>query len=299
MSTERRKQLFRLLGDLPDQREISTESLRIEEREGNIIETLLLDLNGHEKVPAYFVKPKSAKGPYPAVLFQHSHGGQYDRGKSELIEGADYLKAPSFFRELTSLGYGVLAIDHWGFGDRQGKTESEIFKEMLLTGRVMWGMMIYDSLRALDYLQSRPDVKPDRIGTIGMSMGGLMAWWTAALDDRIKVCVDLCSQVDHHVLMTTQNLDRHGFYYYVPSLAKHFSASEIQSMIAPRPHLSLVSVHDRLTPAEGVNKIEEELTAVYAGQEASDCYRVVRSASGHFETAVMRREAVRFLQKWL
>ncbi|PNB41693.1 hydrolase, partial [Pseudomonas sp. GW456-E7] len=84
---------------------------------------------------------------------------------------------------------------------------------------------IYDSLRALDYMQSRPDVQPDRIGTIGMSMGGLMAWWTAALDDRIKVCVDLCSQVDHHVLMKTKNLDRHGFYYYVPSLAKHFSAS--------------------------------------------------------------------------
>ncbi|MCM3014796.1 alpha/beta hydrolase [Bacillus subtilis] len=299
MRAERRKQLFRLLGDLPDRRPISIETLRIEEREENIVETLLLDLNGHEKVPAYFVKPKKTEGPCPAVLFQHSHGGQYDRGKSELIEGADYLKTPSFSDELTSLGYGVLAIDHWGFGDRRGKAESEIFKEMLLTGKVMWGMMIYDSLSALDYMQSRSDVQPDRIGTIGMSMGGLLAWWTAALDDRIKVCVDLCSQVDHHVLIKTQNLDRHGFYYYVPSLAKHFSASEIQSLIAPRPHLSLVGVHDRLTPAEGVDKIEKELTAVYAGQGAADCYRVVRSASGHFETAVMRHEAVRFLKKWL
>ncbi|MBL3646068.1 dienelactone hydrolase family protein [Bacillus vallismortis] len=299
MREERRKQLFRLLGDLPDRRQIRAETLRIEEREGNIIETLLLDLNGHEKVPAYFVKPESADGPCPSVLFQHSHGGRYDKGKSELIEGADYLKAPSFSSELTSLGYSVLAIDHWGFGDRRGKAESEIFKEMLLTGRVMWGMMIYDSLRALDYMQSRPDVQADRIGTIGMSMGGLMAWWTTALDDRIKVCVDLCSQVDHHVLMKTQNLDRHGFYYYVPSLAKYFSASEIQSLIAPRPHLSLVGAHDRLTPAEGVNKIEKELSAVYAEQGATDCYRVARSASGHFETAVMRHEAVRFLQKRL
>ncbi|MCY8278988.1 alpha/beta hydrolase, partial [Bacillus inaquosorum] len=51
MRAERRKQLFQLLGDLPERREISTEILRIEEREGNIIETLLLDLNGHEKVP--------------------------------------------------------------------------------------------------------------------------------------------------------------------------------------------------------------------------------------------------------
>ncbi|MEW4972072.1 alpha/beta hydrolase [Bacillus stercoris] len=299
MRAERREQLFRLLGDLPDRGPISVETLRIEERRENIVETLLLDLNGLEKVPAYFVKPRITEGACPAVLFQHSHGGRYDRGKSELIEGADYLKTPSFSDELTSLGYGVLAIDHWGFGDRQGKAESEIFKEMLLTGKVMWGMMIYDSLRALDYMQSRFDIQSDRIGTIGMSMGGLMAWWTAALDDRIKVCVDLCSQVDHHVLIKTQNLDRHGFYYYVPSLAKHFSASEIQSLIAPRPHLSLVGVHDRLTPAEGVDKIEKELADVYARQGASDCYRVVRSASGHFETAVMRHKAVRFLQTWL
>ncbi|PSA99185.1 dienelactone hydrolase family protein [Bacillus halotolerans] len=299
MSNEKRELLFRLLGDLPDRKHTGAETLRIEEKEGYIIETLLLDINGLEKVPAYFVKPKAAKGRCPVILFQHSHGGQYERGKSELLEGADYLKAPSFVRELTSLGYGVLAIDHWGFGDRRGKSESEIFKEMLLTGRVMWGMMMYDSIRAIDYVQSRPDIQPDRIGTIGMSMGGLMAWWTAALDERIKACVDLCSQVDHHVLIETQNLDRHGFYYYVPSLAKHFSASDIQSLIAPRPHLSLAGIHDRLTPAEGVNKIEKELTALYAEKGASDCYRMVRSASGHFETAMMRHEALRFLKKWL
>ncbi|MDI6660004.1 alpha/beta hydrolase, partial [Bacillus subtilis] len=94
---------------------ISVETLRIEEREENIVETLLLDLNGHEQAPAYFVKPKKTEGPCPAVLFPQSHGGQYDRGKSELIEGADYLTTPSFSDERTSLGYGVLAIDHWGF----------------------------------------------------------------------------------------------------------------------------------------------------------------------------------------
>lgn len=129
MRVERRKQLFRLLGDLPDRRPISVETLRIEEREENIVETLLLDLNGHEKVPAYFVKPKKTEGPCPAVLFQHSHVCQYDRGKSELIEGADYLKAPSFADELTSLGYGVLAIDHWGFGDRRGKRKVRYLKK--------------------------------------------------------------------------------------------------------------------------------------------------------------------------
>ncbi|MED4803920.1 dienelactone hydrolase family protein [Bacillus atrophaeus] len=299
MKDMKREQLLHLLGDLPEKRKMSISTLTTEERENDILETLLLDLNGIEKVPAYFVKPKNRTDKMPAVLFQHSHGGCYERGKRELTEGAEYLKTPSFSGEFTSRGYAVLALDHWGFGDRRGKTESGIFKEMLLTGRVMWGMMIYDSMRAIDYLQTRSDILPDRIGTIGMSMGGLMAWWTAALDDRIKVCVDICSQVDHETLIEMQDLDRHGIYYYVPSLAKHFSASDIQSMIAPRPHLSLVGEHDRLTPVKGMNKIETALTALYQEQGASDRYRMVRSASGHFETALMRHEALRFLEKWL
>ncbi len=53
---------------------------------------------------------------------------------------------------MTRRGYAALCIDTWAFGERRGRTESEIFKQMLWTGRVMWGMMVYDSLRAVDYL---------------------------------------------------------------------------------------------------------------------------------------------------
>lgn len=73
----------------------------------------------------------------------------------------------------------MLAIDHAGFGERRGRTESEIFKEMLLTGKVMWGMMLYESMCAIDYLLSRSDVLPERLAVFGMSMGGLLSWWTA------------------------------------------------------------------------------------------------------------------------
>ena len=56
---------------------------------------------------------------------------------------------------------------------------------MLWHGQVMWGMMVYDSIRAVDYLVSRDDVDPGRIATMGISMGSTMAWWAAALDTRI------------------------------------------------------------------------------------------------------------------
>ncbi len=60
-----------------------------------------------------------------------------------------------------------------------------MFKAMLWQGMVLWGMMVYDSYKAVDYLASRPEVDPSRIATLGMSMGSTMAWWLAALDPRI------------------------------------------------------------------------------------------------------------------
>ena len=71
--------------------------------------------------------------------------------------------------------------------------------KMLWEGQVMWGMMVYDSLRAIDYLVSRPDVDAARVATLGLSMGSTMAWWVAALDTRIKVCVDICCLTDFHI----------------------------------------------------------------------------------------------------
>ncbi|MFJ5965322.1 dienelactone hydrolase family protein [Bacillus sp. NPDC093026] len=295
----KREQLLSLLGEMPDRTPVEAYTLKIEERESFLLETLVLSINGVEEVPAYFVKPKDKVKKRPVVLFQHSHGGNFIDGKEELVSGAHYLQAPSYAKEFTSKGYSALAIDHTGFGERRGRTESEIFKEMLLTGKVMWGMMLYDSMCAIDYLCTRPDVLRDRLAVFGMSMGGLLAWWTAALDERVSVCIDLCAQVDHHTLIETNNLDRHSFYYYVPSLAKYFTAADIQKLIFPRPHLSLVGKLDHLTPAQGVHRIQKELSPMYDAASLKERYQLVGLNAGHFETAVMRHEVTRFLKKWL
>ena len=56
--------------------------------------------------------------------------------------------------------------------------------------------MVYDSIKAIDYLLTRPDVDGSRIATLGISMGSTMAWWVAALDPRVKVCIDICCLTD-------------------------------------------------------------------------------------------------------
>lgn len=296
----RRDELYDLLGDLPERdRPISSKKLTEDMTDAYILEKWLLDLNGMDPVPAYFVRPLEGKGPFPTVIFNHSHGGNYELGKDELIRGNVYLQHPPYAVELTKLGYAVLCIDAWGFGSRRGRTESELFKEMLWKGRVLWGLMVYDGLRAIDYVTSRPDVDADRIGTLGMSMGSTMSWWLAALDPRIQVCVDMCGLCDFHTLLEEQGLDRHGIYYYVPRLLNHFTTSEINALIAPRPHLSLAGRYDRLTPSRGLDRIDEHLKQVYREHGAPEAWRLIRENNGHFETEAMRQEVILFLKKWL
>ncbi len=296
----RRQALYRLLGDLPDRhRPITAVRVTQEERPHYLLEQLVLDLNGTESVPAYFVKPKAGVQPFPTLLYNHAHGGDYVLGKDELLRGRRALQDPPYGDALTAMGYAVLCIDHWAFGERRGRTESEIFKQMLWNGQVMWGMMVYDSVRAVDYLLTRPDVDAERIGALGMSMGSTMAWWLAALDTRIKVCVDICCLTDFQALMDTRGLDGHGIYYYVPGLLKQFTTAQINGLIAPRPHLSLAGRYDPLTPWQGLTRIGAELQQVYRAEGQPEAWKLSVHDCGHLETAAMRTEVLAFLEQWL
>jgi hypothetical protein len=297
---ERRKQLYALLGRLPDRdRPITAAPVSTEDRNGYVLERLTLHLNGFEPVPALFVRPADRDGPWPAVLYNHAHGGAYEIGKDELTNGRGALQDPPYADVLAQRGICALCIDTWAFGERRGRSESEIFKEMLWRGRVMWGMMVYDNLRALDYLAARDDVQSDRIGTLGISMGSTMAWWTAALDERVKVTGDICCLTEFEDLIRMRGLDGHGIYYYVPDLLNHFTCAAINALIAPRPHLGLAGEADRLTPPSGLDKIDVHLREVYAEAGAPEAWRLERYPCGHMETAAMRAEVLAFLDRWL
>jgi len=296
----RRRELYALMGDLPPRnRPIGGKKRGEQERDGYVLETWDLDLNGIEPVPAYLARPKDASGRRPAVLFNHSHGGGYKIGKQEFIEGRSYLQPVPYAKELTGLGHVALCIDHWVFGERSHTTEPDMFKAMLWQGQVLWGMMVYDSIRALDFLLQRPDVETGRVATLGISMGSTMAWWLAALDDRIKVTVDICCLTDFKTLMEKKHLSAHGVYYFVPGLLKKFSTAQINALIAPRAHLGLAGLQDTLTPVEGLDIIDAELQRVYAGFGHPERWKLLRYDVGHQETADGRREIVAFLQRHL
>ena len=296
----RRQELYRTLGDLPDRnRPVSGKKRGEEERDGFVLETWELDLNGIEIVPAYLVRPRMPSGRAPAIVFNHSHGGGYKIGKQEFLEGRTYLHPVPYAKALTDLGYVALCIDHWVFGERSHTTEPDMFKAMLWQGQVLWGMMVFDSLKALDWLTTRADVDPARIGTIGMSMGSTMAWWLAALDERVKVTVDICCLTDFHTLLEKKGLSGHGVYYYVPGLLKRFTTPQINALIAPRAHLGIAGLQDKLTPVEGLDIIERELTKVYTAMGQPERWKMLRYDVGHQETPEGRTEALAFLKRFL
>ena len=300
---ERRKELWGLLGDVPWEHTPGPAKLVSTERhEGYTLERLVLDLNGVEPVPALLLIPDNRQTPAPGLLFIHWHAGMYDLGKEQLLRGV--AAQPAYAPVCMEKGLVTLAIDSWCFGERKheadGHTgEEDAFKLMLWRGEVLFGMMMFDEFRALDYLASRPEVDARRLGALGMSMGATKAWWLAALQPRVKLCCDVCCLTDYDELIKTHALKEHGVYYYVPSLLKHFQTAQINELIVPRAHLSMNGRQDPLTPPAGVEKIRDHLLPLYRqyGSE-TDC-RIELFDCAHVELPEMRRLILAWMDQYL
>jgi hypothetical protein len=297
----RRQELYALLGPLPEvQGPPAARLVAREEHAGYVLEKLVLDLNGIEDVPAYLALPhRFAATPFPVVVYNHSHGRNFDLGKNELLRGTGVSQKPPYVEQLTAAGYAVFCADMWSFGERRGKSENALFRELLWKGQVLWGFRVFDTLRAVDYLAGRPELDAARIATTGISMGSTMAWWVAALDTRIRVCIDLCCLTDFQALIDAGGLDGHDLYYYVPGLVGRFETAEINALIAPRAHLSLAGRYDSLTPVVGLERIDAALRRVYAEAGAPEKWKLVVEGAGHLETPGMRAELMAFLAEHL
>jgi hypothetical protein len=130
-------------------------------------------------------------------------------------------------------------------------------------------------------------------------MGATKAWWLAALDPRVSVCLNLCCLTDYEELMRVDNLAGHGIYYYVPGLLKHFQAHEICELIVPRAHLSLNGRKDLLTPPAGVERIRDHLLPLYRAFGREDDCRIELFDCGHEETPAMRSLVLQWLDQRL
>lgn len=287
-TARRRRALWSLLGPRPALAgPPSGQLLASETWQSARVERWLLRLNREQAVPALLLHPLAGP-PRGLLLYCHAHGGRFEIGKDELLQGRPALQAPAYGAELTERGYAVLAIDHWGFGERQQPSERALVKRLLWQGSTLWGWRVHDTLAALAWLRRQAGLAKLPVATLGLSMGSTMAVWAAALCPDIAACIDLCCLAEFDALLATGQHDLHGEYFFVPGLKREFSAAEIAALAAPRLHLSLIGRDDPLTPPAGVSSVDLALRAAYAALGKPQHWRQAVFDTGHRETPEMR-----------
>lgn len=289
-----RDRLRQLIGLAEPQ--ISLLGAHIEQRDDYVVEHLTLVL-GSTEVRGILTRPAESSGRLPAILYGHSHGGRYDIGADELLQGREYLLdplGPVFARA----GYVTLCIDMPVFGDRATVSEGYASKALLWYGKGLFAQMLCDHSAALTYLASRPDVDPAHIGAFGISMGCTLSYWLAAMDERISAVAHLCCFADLRKMIELGNHDGHGIYLVVPGLLNEADAGAIGALVAPRPQLICIGEADGLTPPEAVAIAWDETSAAYAGVPGR-LQLVSEPGIKHQETPRMREAMLEFFGRHL
>ncbi|MEN6609028.1 MAG: alpha/beta hydrolase family protein [Bryobacteraceae bacterium] len=301
--------VVRSLGELPPRP--SPPRVKIvstDRKDGYTVEKFVFHNGVDSEVPGYIAVPSGRSGRLPAILTMHGHGSSKDN-----MFG--YEPTSQYVSEtLAKRGFVVLGIDNYFNGERKGTgpagalevmakgadQEMSLFKLNLWLGRTLWGMMLRDEQIALDYLASRPEVDPRRIGAQGMSMGSTRSWWLAAIDDRIRAVVGVACFTRYEDLIATRNLRAHGIYYFVPGILKHFDSEGVMALIAPRPFLALTGDRDAGSPPTGMKTLEQVLSRVYQVHRKPDNFRsVIYPETGHVYNDDMKQKMVEWFEKHL
>jgi dienelactone hydrolase len=300
-----RETLLACLGEMPPRPDPGkVKVLSREDHNGYTLERFEFHNGVDMVVPGVLLVPKGLKGPAPAVVALHGHGSSKESVCTD--PKSSQLVGPL----LAKRGYVVAAIDAAFNGERVGKgpagpvldkgtypQELSLFKLYLWQGRSLWGMMLREEQCLLDYLQTRPEVDRDRIGATGMSMGCTRAWWLAAIDDRVKGVVGVACFTRYTELIAHGNLRKHGIYYFVPGVLKHFDTEAVHALIAPRPHLELSGDQDGGAPSDGIEVLERKLGGVYRLYGKPDNFRsVIYKGTGHEYLPEMKDEMVTWFE---
>ncbi len=301
---ERRKQLVRdkileLLGGLPDYAgPLNARVTGKIERPSYVIEKVIFESLPRFYVTANLYRP-AAPGKYPGILLPLGH---WEQGKPAVQRIA---------ANLALKGFVVLAYDPIGQGERLvaydrrlgrslagGATEQHFMAgaQSLLAGESFARYRIWDGMRALDYLVSRPEVDPERIGCTGCSGGGTLTTYISALDPRVKVAAPACYMTSFRVLFSGPVGDSEQS---LPNfLSSGLDQTDYIQLFAPKPWLIASTIED-FFPLEGARQIYEEARRWYRIYGAEDRIRWVVGPGTHGTPLEVREAIYEWMIRWL
>jgi dienelactone hydrolase len=309
------------------------------DRDGYVRETVYFNTTPDVRVPAYVLVPKGLKGRAPGIVAMHDHGGMYFWGREKLVEGdGEHPVLAAFKRgayggrsvasELARRGYVVVVIDmfYWGerrmlldddppdwrerpakigparvaeFNRRAGESEPLVARTIYAAGFTWSGVMVTDDVRTVDYLVTRPDVDPDRIGCVGLSVGGLRSCHLAALDDRIKAAVVVGWMASYPTQLKCRIRHTIGFTMLVPGLLRYLDYPDVAALAIPSALLVINGSRDGLFDLDGVRGSFTKLSACYAKAGVAERFRGRLYDAPHEFNAEMQQEAWEWLARWL
>ncbi len=260
-----------------------------------------------ESQPGFYVTgnlyvPQKGSGPYPAILFPlgHETGGKANPTWQQMLGS------------LAKKGYLVFAWDPIGQGERiqvwdEDWQDSKFFAstvehteegiQCLLVGDAVARYTIWDGLRALDYLLSRPEADSKRVGCTGNSGGGTHTSYLAALDDRIQVAAPSCYITSWRRLLTS--IGPQDAEQVFPSWLKNeLDFPDFLYAFGPKPFLILSAIRD-FFPIDGARDSFAEARRVFRSAGAGDKVDMVEADDGHGYSKPRRIAAYRWFARWL
>ncbi len=256
-------------------------------------------------VPAIVAKPRNAAQPLPAIICLPGTNGTRQHLTDSTLRLTEFPRT-GWARALAAQGYVTISLDYRGSQARDQNIYTDAVRAQLEGGSYM-GQLVHEVIRAIDYLQTRPDVDQTRIGVTGFSLGGAMSWYAAAADPRLTVIVPVCGGVGTYdaLLGNQKKTGYHSQYFYPAGFLKQFPGDqpEVFASLAPRAVLIVGRDQDQGMPVEGLRKLEEEVKAAYSKRGASDRFAVHITAGEHTYTNEMFDQVkawfARFLKRGL
>ena len=272
------------------------------------------------RVPGILIKSEDSQGRRPVVIALHGTGGS----KANMI---------SLCRKLAERGFIAVAIDGRYHGERKhGKGQSD-YNDAIVRAwhgsgeHPFYYDTVWDVMRLVDYLQTRDDVDPARIGLLGISKGGIETYLAAAANQRIAVAVP-CIGVEsfrwalahddwqgrigtiqpafdaiakENVVTKPDSVFVQKFYdRVVPGIYSEFDGPEMMKLIAPRPLLIINSDSDIHTPLPGVQECIAAAEKIYTADNATNRFAVIiQKNTGHQVKPESERAAIEWFVKWL
>jgi dienelactone hydrolase len=265
-----RQQLFEMLGldPLPPRTELRPQITGRVEHEEFVVEKLHFQSRPGLYVTGNFYVPRQRSGPLPTILYVCGHA-QMRRDGVSLGNKTGYQHHGAWFARN---GYACLTIDtlqlgeiegmhHGTYGVRRGDGYQQQWW-WLSRGYTPAGVEAWNCIRALDYLETRPEVDPQRIGVTGRSGGGAYSWWIAALDERIKVAVPVAGITDLQNHVVDGCVEGHCDCMYMVNLYR-WDYPLVAALVAPRPLLIANTDKDGIFPLDGVVRLHAKVRRIY------------------------------------